>query len=221
MCVHARRGRCTRYHTCTSAEVAQQGREPEEPFPHPCCCSLPRCALNSPIDVCTGDDRQQQACHVRLACRSSRVTQCVLLGRFHMARLCSLLSGTTVQSPAKRLLLCMYLVNVAILRYWNSQPSRLHHLPLVHSLGVIMTITTCSQDLIDNQQSAEKKSTPERRLSTPKAKSVTTRLAAPKHPSQELLAATNPSSHIAKVKRDEKQLEPWEPHREEFPGQHR
>jgi len=91
----------------------------------------------------------------------------------------------------------------------------------MHSLGVIMTITTRSQDLIDNQQSAEKKLTLERRLSTPKAKSVTARLAAPKHPSQELLVATKPSSHIAKVTRDEKQLEPWEPHREEFPSQYR
>ena len=115
-------GRCTRYHTCTSAEVAQQGREPEEPFPHPCCCSLPRCALKSPIGVCIGDDRQRRACHVRLACRSSRVSQCVLLGRFHMARLCSLLSGTAVQSSGKRVLLCVYHVNIAILRYCNSQP---------------------------------------------------------------------------------------------------
>jgi hypothetical protein len=83
-------GRCTRYHACTSAEVAQQGREPEEPFLHPCCRSLPVCVLKSPIGVCIGDDRQRRACHVRLAARSSRVSQCVLPGCCHMACLCSL-----------------------------------------------------------------------------------------------------------------------------------
>lgn len=103
LCIHARSGAMhtvPRMHVSRSRTAGKNARRAFSVSPHPCCRSLPRCAFKSPIGVCSGDDRQRRACHVRLAISQQ---PCILmrsswrLGAATCPVCVALLSGTTVQ----------------------------------------------------------------------------------------------------------------------------